>query len=104
MTTQEMFRSLIQDFITDPAVSTGKMFGTQALKINGKVFAMLVKEKLVVKLPKDRVGTLIANQVGEQFDPGHGRLMKEWVVIEASTLREWMDLMLEAREFVNSTR
>lgn len=38
---------------------------------------MLVKSNLVAKLPKQRVEALIEAQLGEHFDPGHGRVMKE---------------------------
>lgn len=58
------------------------MFGSSGLKINGKVFAMLVKGDLVVKLPRESVDELIAGGSGVAFDPGHGRVMKEWVRVE----------------------
>jgi hypothetical protein len=47
------------------------------LSVNGKIFAMLVKGKLVVKLPKQGVDELVAARAGTYFDPGHGRLMKQ---------------------------
>jgi hypothetical protein len=49
------------------------------LKVDGKIFAMHSKGKFVAKLPKDRVDELVRAGKGEYFDPGHGRLMKEWV-------------------------
>ncbi len=56
---------------------------SNVLSLNGKIFAMQVKGKLVVKLPKQRVDELVAARVGTCFDPGHGRLMKEWISIPA---------------------
>lgn len=35
------------------------MFGSSGLKVESKVFAMLVKGELVVKLPKHRVDQLV---------------------------------------------
>jgi hypothetical protein len=32
-----------------------------------------------VKLPRERVDELVEAGAGHRFDPGHGRLMKEWV-------------------------
>jgi hypothetical protein len=39
---------------------------------------MLVKGRFVAKLPRGRVDELVSGGSGEYFDPGHGRLMKEW--------------------------
>jgi hypothetical protein len=36
------------------------------------------KGDFVVKPPKARVDVLVAFSRAERFDPGHGRLMKEW--------------------------
>ena len=82
-----------------------KGFGESALRIHNKIFAMLVKGKLVVKLPKARVDALIAEGVGERFDPRHdGRLMKEWITIEPTSEEGWLELSREAMEFVASQR
>jgi hypothetical protein len=37
---------------------------------------------------------------GNRFDPGHGRLMKEWVTVSPAHTDDWEALLLEAREFV----
>ena len=77
----------------------GRKFGSNGLKVNGKLFAMSVRGKLVVKLPKDRVDTLAASGVGERFDPGHGRVMKEWLAV-AGAKPSWVELTKEAHDFV----
>lgn len=52
----------------------GKGFGSSALKVNGKIFAMMTPEgTFVVKLPRPRVDELVRLGKGEAFDPGHGR-------------------------------
>jgi hypothetical protein len=61
---------------------------------------MLVKGELVVKLPKDRVEELSDAAVGHPFDPGHGRLLKEWVAVPTEAGRRWHASVEEAREFV----
>lgn len=76
------------------------MFGSVGLKVNGKVFAMLVKGKFVAKLPKDCVDQLVASRTGEYFDPGHGKLMKEWVALTGA-VDQWVHLANEARRFVD---
>jgi hypothetical protein len=60
----------------------GKGFGSQGLKVNGKLFAMPVRGRLVLKLPKARVEALVESGEGAYFDPGHGRLMRQWVVLD----------------------
>jgi TfoX/Sxy family transcriptional regulator of competence genes len=45
--------------LNDEAISRKKIFGSTGLSIGGKVFALLVKGKLVVKLPRERVETII---------------------------------------------
>jgi TfoX/Sxy family transcriptional regulator of competence genes len=84
-------------------VGSGRKFGSNGLEVSGKLFALFTQGTLVVKLPKDRVAALIASHVGEQFDPGHGRLMKEWLTIK-SAKASWIDLAREAHDFVKGVR
>lgn len=76
-------------------VSRGRMFGSDGLKFGGKVFAMEVRGRLVVKLAADRVRDLVA--VGcEHFDPGHGRQMREWASIPQDDRFDWTAIAREA--------
>lgn len=77
-----------------------RAFGATSLKSHGKVFAMLVHDRLVVKLDRRRVDELVADGVGERFDPGSGRLMKEWLSIAPSSVGRWDALAIEAEAFV----
>ncbi|MGH9356390.1 MAG: hypothetical protein ACRD10_09700 [Terriglobia bacterium] len=96
------FVRVVAAFAADGQVNReeGKGFGSGALKVNGKIFAtMSSKGEFVVKLPKKRVDELVSGGNGQRFDPGHGRLMKEWVVVrEASS--NWVKLAQEACDFV----
>ena len=78
-------------------------FGSDALKVNGKMFALLVKGRLVVKLASDRVAELVRSGHAEYFDPGHGRLMKQWAAILCDD-HPWIDLAKEAHVFVRANR
>jgi TfoX/Sxy family transcriptional regulator of competence genes len=82
-----------------PDIETGRMFGSQGLKIGGKTFAMLSKGRLVEKLPAARVNELVEKGEAERFDPGHGRLMKEWANVEPAG-DTCLDLMTEALAYV----
>src|SRR5262245_27593712 len=85
-------------------VSVGTGFGkNEGLRIGGKIFAMLVRGELVVKLPKDRVDELVDAGVAVRFDGGKGRPMKEWASIEPGASRRWRGLVDEARTFVGGS-
>ena len=94
------FMPLVAAFADDPHVSRGKMFGSSSvLSVNGKIFAMLVKGRFVAKLPREKVDELVSGGGGEYFDPGHGRLMKQWIAFDAGTAA-WVELAREAYRFV----
>jgi hypothetical protein len=98
---EQRFEQLAARFVADPDVTQGTGFGSApGLRIKGKIFAMLVKDELVVKLPKDRVDGLVAAGAATQFDPGHGRLMKEWASVPADSPEDWERLADEALAFV----
>ncbi|HLZ57579.1 MAG TPA: hypothetical protein VKR06_11580 [Ktedonosporobacter sp.] len=109
---EERFTSLVEEFFGNPEVippSQGPQpkhkFGSAALRVHNKIFAMLVKGRLVVKLPKSRVDALVASGDGEPFDPRHdGRLMKEWLSLDPTSQQAWLPLAKEAMEFVASKR
>ena len=104
MAAQELFESIVAAHAGESSITTSKMFGSPGLKVDGKVFAMLVKGKLVVKLPQARVEALLASGDGAPFDPGHGRISKAWVAIEPRLEQAWPGLVVEARDFVAAGR
>jgi hypothetical protein len=93
------FRPIVAAFADYRDVIGGKMMSSYGLKVNGKIFAMFGRKQFVVKLPKARVDSLVTAGDGKRFDPGHGRLMKEWVVVRDGG-PNWLDLAAEAYEFV----
>jgi hypothetical protein len=100
-TPDDRFALVVDAFANDRQVSppgTGKGFGSGALKVNGKIFAMMSsKGHFVVKLSAERVDALIAAGSGTRFIPGHGRPMKEWLVVTADH-KFWLPLAKEARK------
>ena len=98
----ERFDELTARFLADPAVSVGTGFGTTpGLRVRGKIFAMLAKGELVVKLPRARVDQIVTSGGGARFDPGHGRLMKEWVTNSPRPGADWAEFAAEALAFVD---
>ncbi|MFL5310288.1 MAG: hypothetical protein ACJ79H_07540 [Myxococcales bacterium] len=82
-----------------PEMARGKGFGSKGLKVARKMFAFHSKGRLVLKLPSDRVDALASTAAGRRFDPGHGRVMKEWVAIDLGSKPLWPRLAREALEF-----
>src|SRR2546425_13304815 len=94
------FAPVAAAFADDRHVTRKRMFSSDnVLTVKGKIFAMLVKDELVAKLPKQRVDELVSGGMGKNFDPGHGRLMREWVVVGAGR-SPWVELAREAYRFV----
>ncbi len=107
-TLEQRYAAIVEILRDDAGVTfgspAGKGFGASALKINDRIFAMLVGGRFVIKLPKERVDALVASGGGQRFDSGQGRPMKEWVAIEPASGLEWLALAREARTFVASQR
>jgi hypothetical protein len=101
-TAEQRFETVMETFHGKRGIAQSRMFGSTGLTIHGKVFAILYKERLVLKLPKDRVEALVRARQGEYFDPGHGRISKGWVSIQPEAKADWLSLSQEAKDFVAS--
>jgi hypothetical protein len=86
-----------------PAASD-RRFGSAALRVHGRIFAMVSRGRLVLKLPPSRVAELIGSGAGQTYDAGKGRPMKEWISLDPERQTGWLDLASEALQFVASTR
>ena len=103
MDAQARFAALVEEFAAMPGVqppSGGRTFGSTALKVGGSIFAMLRGDRLVVKLPRERVASLVASGEGAPFDSGKGRPMKEWLTV--IDVAAWQPLAAEALAFVRA--
>ena len=62
------FDRLVERYADRPDVQRpepdGRHFGSAALKVNGSIFAMTMDDRLVLKLPADRVAELIDRRTG----------------------------------------
>ena len=100
--TQFIFAEIVASFSGDSEVAfkEGKGFGSNALKVRGKIFAMISsKGKLTVKLSAARATFIVDESGGDYFNPGHGRKMKQWIELRSVT-SEWAELVWEARRYV----
>jgi hypothetical protein len=99
MSVEERFERLVDEFVGIDGVSPpvpGRGFGSSALKFHGRIFAMLVRGHLVVKLSQARVTELVAAGEGGRFDANKGTPMKEWFTLGESSDLSWSALSRQA--------
>jgi len=98
----DRYREIVAAFLGLPGVTQeGRGFGSSALRVGGRIFAMLSSRgDFVVKLPRRRVDELVASGEGDRFDSGRGRVMKEWLALRPASSLDWLSLAREAMEFV----
>ncbi len=106
MTPDQRYSEIVNTFMRCPGVTQqGRGFGSLALRVRGKMFATLSSSgTLVVKLPRHRVDALVAAGQGTPFEPGPGRIMKEWLEMSAASGQNWTPLAEEALAFVGGER
>jgi hypothetical protein len=95
-----LFDAVTEALEHDPSIGKGWGFGSSALKVGGKIFAMLVDGELVVKLPAERCAELAAGEGATTFQVGK-RQMREWVSV-APGAHDWDALAREALAFVRA--
>ncbi|HSS38838.1 MAG TPA: hypothetical protein VLT58_08720 [Polyangia bacterium] len=96
------FQPVVRAFAGKAGVTIGPGWGRGGivLKRDGKIFAMLVRDQFVAKLPTPRVDELVEGRVGVRFDPRRdGRVMKEWLLVDVGAARQWSSLAREAFAF-----
>jgi hypothetical protein len=103
-TAESRFEALTAELVGSPGVTPpqgGRGFGADALKVDGRIFAMVSGGTLVVKLPRGRVDALVQDGTGARFEPGTGRVMREWLALGNDTDdARWLELAREALAFV----
>jgi hypothetical protein len=103
----DRFEDLVDELVGCPGVtppSGGSGFGRSALRWEKKIFAMLVRGRLVLKLPASRVDALVAGGEGVRFDANKGTPMKEWLSLDPESRLAWLPLAREALGFAQGGR
>jgi hypothetical protein len=102
LTVEERFADLVDELIGLPGVTPpqgGRGFGRSALRYERKIFAMLVRGRVVFKLPARRVDALVEDGAGVRFDANKGTPMKEWFSLDPDSPVVWSDLACEALDY-----
>jgi TfoX/Sxy family transcriptional regulator of competence genes len=95
---REVFDQLAAEHLRRHGVSRRRMFGRDGLNLEGRFFAFLNRDHLVVKLPAAAAEGLIA--AGEAFTTDMSPTMRRWVSVPMSSptagRRRWRQLMADA--------
>lgn len=96
-----IFDPLAEAYLKIPGVDIGSMFGSEGLRIRGKVFAFVGhRGAMVVKLPAPRVDELDGNNGMERMIMRE-RAMREWMLVPVDAEDRWGPLLAEAFAFVD---
>ncbi len=80
--------------VAHPTVKVSQMFGAPCVKRDtGKVAFCSWQDDVVFKLVDEEARTqALALEGATLFDPGMGRVMKEWVLVPAAHAGRWVEL------------
>ncbi|WP_344094120.1 TfoX/Sxy family protein [Microbacterium deminutum] len=93
---------IAQEYLAMPDVDIGAMFGSEGLRVRGKVFAFVsFQGSLALKLPEARVDELDA-AAGTARMVMRERSMREWLIVSPDAPDRWAPLVAEAYVFVDS--
>lgn len=104
---QDRYSDLVDELVGIPDVTPpqgGGGFGRSAVRFRNKIFVMLVRGRLVMKLPAARVDALIEAGDGVRFDANKGTPMREWFSLDPDSSLAWLPLAHEALDFARTGR
>lgn len=97
-----VFDDLCAEHLARPGVDIGPMFGSEGLRIRGKVYAFMgFRGALIAKLPEARVSELEATGRAERMVMRE-RAMREWVLVGPDAVDLWPVVADEALAFVDA--
>jgi hypothetical protein len=104
---EHRFEDLVDELVGCAGVTPprgGSGFGRSALRWEKKIFAMLVRGRLVVKLPAPRIDALVSGGDGVRFDANKGTPMREWLSLDPESGLPWLPLAREALDYAQAGR
>src|SRR5215207_4146827 len=97
-----IFDPIAERYLEQPGVDIGAMFGSEGLRVRGKVFAFVGHlGGLVVKVPEARASQLVADGAAERMVMRE-RAMREWLTVDVEAgAQRWDDLIGEAFAYLD---
>jgi hypothetical protein len=96
-----LFTPIADEYLKRDGVGIGAMFGSEGLRIRGKVFAFVgFAGGLVVKIPEARADEVESSGIATRMEM-RGRPAREWVVVSTSAAEHWAPLTAEAFAYVD---
>jgi hypothetical protein len=95
----QRFEELFAELDGMPGLRRGKAFGLPVIKVAGKIAAACQDGALVLKLPPERIATLIEEERGTPF-AAHGKTMGGWIALSPVAAGDWLALTEEAITYV----
>ena len=97
-----MFRDVLASYAGSPAIEAKRMFGSDALTVDGKIACFVNKGgRLVAKLPVTTSERLVGAGLAEPMALGGRRPMTGWFAVPLSGQVDWFALAGEAVEYVH---
>lgn len=100
---QRLLDDIATAYLEHPGVDRGAMFGSQALRVLGKVFGFIGSEgALVVKVPGERASALIEDGTATCIRIGRNPA-REWIGLPLAATDRWSGLLAESFRHVSQT-
>ena len=97
MSADDPYAALVKKLLRSRKVT----FSRNSLWVGRKMFCFSSKEDLILKLPEKRVDELVSSGEGKRFDPGRGKVQREWLAVKP-TRSTSLTLAKEAMKFAAS--
>lgn len=96
-----IFDPIAAEYLTRPNVDIGPMFGSEGLRIRGKIFAFVgYRGGLVVKVPAARADEIVAEGYAQRMVM-RDREMREWLAVDRGEHDRWAPLIAEAYAYLD---
>lgn len=97
-----VFRDILASYSQSPAMAAKRMFGSDALTVEGKIACFVGREgRLVAKLPPATAERLLASGLATPMSLGGRRPMTGWFAVPLQDDVDWFALAAEAVEYVH---